>query len=101
MLLDEPTSHLDVGNQMHTIEMIKMLASKGLSIVMTSHYPDHAFLSSNKVGIMKDRKFIAMGPADDVVTEQNLLEAYGVCIKIVQLDGEINRKIAVPITKNK
>lgn len=99
LLLDEPTSHLDVGNQIHTIEMIKMLSSKGLSLVMTSHYPDHAFISSHKVGIMKDRKFIAMGMADDVVTEQNLREIYGVGIKIVQLDGEINRKIAVPIMK--
>ena len=100
LLLDEPTSHLDVGNQIHTMEMIRMLSRRGLSIVMTSHYPDHAFLSSHKVGIMKGGKFIAMGSADNVVTEQNLREAYGVDIKIVRMEGEINRKIAVPIMKD-
>jgi iron complex transport system ATP-binding protein len=97
LLLDEPTSHLDVGNQIRTISMIKKLSEQGLSIVMTSHFPDHAFFSTNTVGIMKDKTFIAMGKADEVVTEQNLKETYGVPIKIVYLDGEIGRKIAVPV----
>lgn len=97
LLLDEPTSHLDMGNQLHIIEMIKKLSGRGLSIVMTSHYPDHAFLSSDKVGIMKEKRFIAMGNADDVVTEANLKEAYGIDIRIVFMGGDINRKMAVPV----
>jgi iron complex transport system ATP-binding protein len=97
LLLDEPTSHLDIGNQIHTIEIVRMLADKGLSLIMTTHFPDHAFLSSNKVGIMKDGTFIEMGNADDVVTEKNLKKAYGTDIKIVQLGGDINRKITVPV----
>ena len=99
LLLDEPTSHLDVGNQIHTIEMIRKLSKQGLSLIMTSHFPDHTFLSSHRVGIMKNKRFIAIGRADDVVTEENLFEIYGVPIKIIQMDGEINRKIAVPIIK--
>jgi iron complex transport system ATP-binding protein len=97
LLLDEPTSHLDVGNQMHTIDMIRKLAGKDLAIVVTSHFPDHTFMYSNKVGIMKDRRFIAVGPADDVVTEENLKATYGVDIRIVYMEGGINRKIAVPL----
>jgi iron complex transport system ATP-binding protein len=97
LLLDEPTSHLDLGNQIHTIEIVRMLADKGLSLIMTTHFPDHAFLSSNKVGIMKDSKFIQMGNADDVVTEENLKKAYGTDIKIVYIGDGINRKITVPV----
>lgn len=100
LLLDEPTSHLDVGNQIRVIDMISDLADRGLSIVMTSHFPDHAFLASNRVGIMKDRSFIAMGDADEVVTEQNLKSTYGVDIRIVYMSGDINRKIAVPLAGN-
>ncbi len=97
LLLDEPTSHLDIANQMHTIEMVNKLARKGLSIIMTSHFPDHAFVSSDKVGIMKDGSFIEMGRADDVVTEQNLKKAYGVDIRVVYIGDGINRKITVPV----
>lgn len=99
MLLDEPTSHLDVGNQMHTLEMVNRLSKRGLSLVMTSHYPDHTFLSSHRVGIMKDRQFIAMGHPDEVVTDRNMEEIYGVGMRVVYLDGAINRKIVVPLVK--
>ncbi len=100
LLLDEPTSHLDVGNQIRVIEMVKMLAARGLSVVMTSHFPDHAFLAANRVGILKDKSFIAMGDADEVVTEQNLKATYGVDMRIVYMGGDINRKIAVPVVVN-
>jgi iron complex transport system ATP-binding protein len=97
LLLDEPTSHLDIANQVHTIETIKKLAKKGLSMIMTSHFPDHAFLTSNKVGILKNGSFIQIGTADEVVTEKNLKMAYGADIRIMYVGDGINRKIAVPV----
>jgi len=47
------------------------------------HYPDHTFLPSQNVGIMKWGKFIAMGDPDEVVTDRNLEEIYGVGMRIV------------------
>jgi iron complex transport system ATP-binding protein len=99
LLLDEPTSHLDVANQVRTIELIKQLAGSGMSVVMTSHFPDQAFLAADKVGLMKNKRFIAMGKPDEVVTETNLQETYGTEIRIVYIGGDINRKVAVPLAK--
>jgi iron complex transport system ATP-binding protein len=99
LLLDEPTSHLDIANQVHTIEMVKKLAGQGLSIVMTSHYPDHAFVSADTVGIMKDGNFLEIGSPDDIVTSANLKRAYGTDIKIVFVSDGINRKVCVPVMK--
>ena len=76
LILDEPTSHLDFGNQIKLLEIIDNLARSGLSIIMSSHFPDHAFLSSTKVAIMKNKKFIAFGTPGEVVTEANLKRAY-------------------------
>ncbi len=99
LLLDEPTSHLDIANQVRTIELIRKLAKEKLCIVMTSHFPDHAFYISDKVALMKNKTFIAIGNVDEVMTENNLKETYGVDIKIIYLGGEISRKIAVPLIK--
>ena len=44
LLMDEPTSHLDVGNQIRIIRTVIDLSRKGMSVVMTSHFPDHALL---------------------------------------------------------
>ena len=98
LILDEPTSHLDFGNQIRLLEIIDSLAKSGLSIIMSSHFPDHAFLSSTKVAIMKDKRFIDFGSPDDVVTEENLRKAYSIDVKLMELDND--RKVCVPMKTN-
>ena len=98
LILDEPTSHLDFGNQIKLLEIIDNLSKAGLSIIMSSHFPDHAFLSSNKVAILKDKKFIDFGTPEDVVTESNLKKAYSIDVKLIELDDK--RKVCVPLKTN-
>lgn len=98
LILDEPTSHLDFGNQIKLLEIIDKLVEAGLSVIMSSHFPDHAFLSSTKVAIMKNKKFIDFGAPGDVVTEDNLKEAYSIDVKLIELDE--NRKVCVPMKTN-
>lgn len=95
LLLDEPTSHLDFGNQIRVLEIISRLASDGLSVIMSSHFPDHAFLSSNNVAIMQHGSFMAYGLAEDVVTEENLKQTYGVDVSITY-SRDVGRHVCVP-----
>jgi iron complex transport system ATP-binding protein len=98
ILLDEPTSHLDFGNQIRVLRLVEELASTGLPIIMTSHFPDHAFLISSKVAIMKKGEFLAFGPPDEVITEENLESIYGVKIKVVDVDnGGSSCRVCVPV----
>lgn len=98
LILDEPTSHLDFGNQIRFLEIVDKLAKSGLSIIMSSHFPDHAFLSSTKVAIMKEGTFIDFGTPEMVVTEENLRNAYGIDVTLLKLDE--NRKVCVPMKTN-
>jgi iron complex transport system ATP-binding protein len=95
LLLDEPTSHLDFGNQIRVLEIIDRLARDGLSVIMSSHFPDHAFLTSNNVAIMQHGSFMAYGLAEDVVTEENLKETYGVDVSITY-SRDVERHVCVP-----
>ncbi|MHC1682775.1 MAG: ABC transporter ATP-binding protein [Clostridiaceae bacterium] len=92
LVMDEPTSNLDFGNQIRVLEQINRLSKSGLGIIMTSHFPDHAFLCSTKVALMqRENKFI-VGTVDEVVTEENLKSAYGVDVKItssIRSNGEL------------
>ncbi len=98
LILDEPTSHLDFGNQVKLLEILDELAKKGLSVVMSSHFPDHTFLSSNKVAVMKEGSFIDFGKPEDVVTEENLKKLYDIDVKLI--DIEDGRKMCVPLKSN-
>jgi iron complex transport system ATP-binding protein len=99
LIMDEPTSSLDYGNQVRILRVIDKLAKQGYSIVMTSHFPNHAFLLCNKVLIMKQGKITAMGTPEEVVTDNILSELYTTRVKIVEIDGgTANRlKVCVPL----
>ncbi len=95
LLLDEPTSHLDFGNQIRTLNVINKLAESGLSVIMTSHFPDHAFLSSNKVAIMNGGTIMEIGTPESVITEENMRRAYNIDVKILEVDE--HRKACIPM----
>ena len=62
---------------------------------MSIHNPNHAFIASNKVAVMKDKHFIAFGNPNEVVTEENIKKAYDVNnVRLIELED--NRKLCVP-----
>lgn len=96
LLLDEPTSHLDLANQMHILQIIEKFASEGLTTIMTTHIPDHAILLAQRAAIMKDQNFLVTGNVSDVITEEHLQNAYGIEVKMVSVCGT-EQKTCVPV----
>ncbi len=83
LIMDEPTASLDYGNQTRILKIINELAQQGYSIIMTSHFPNHAFLACNKVAIMNGGKILDIGSPDDIVTDSSLSELYSAEIRVV------------------
>jgi iron complex transport system ATP-binding protein len=96
LILDEPTSHLDMGNQQRILNVVHALAFSGLTVIMASHFPDHAFLGNSTVAVLKNGSIIARGAPDDVVTEEILYGTYGVRIKVLHVE-EAGRKVCIPV----
>jgi len=97
LLLDEPTSHLDLGNQMKVLRVIKKLRDDGMCIVIATHYPDHAFITADRVTVLKEQSMIHDGRPDLVITSELMLDVYGVSVELVHLNEPINRKVCVPL----
>lgn len=88
LLLDEPTSHLDFGNQVRVLELIKRLAGHGLAVVMTTHFPDHALSYSERTALIADGGMQGFGVTDEIVTPEALSKLYGMGVDISSLhDG--------------
>ncbi len=83
LVLDEPTSNLDYGNQVKVLEQVASLAESGMGVFMTTHMPDHAFLCGTKAILLRHDHTMLSGSVDDVVTEENLQEAYGVQVRVI------------------
>jgi iron complex transport system ATP-binding protein len=86
ILMDEPTSALDFKNQTLVLRMINKLARQGITIILSTHFPNHALMYSCKVAMMNGGNFIAFGPAEEVITEDNLKNTYGIDVRIYSAD---------------
>ncbi len=99
LVLDEPTSNLDYGNQVRVLQRINGLAARGLGVLMTTHQPEHVFMCPGKVALMQRGGGFSFGTVEEVVTEENLLSAYGVRVKIADVPVEDGRllRTCVPL----
>jgi iron complex transport system ATP-binding protein len=95
ILLDEPTAHLDLRNQVLTLRMIRSLAADGMTMVMTTHDPNQALWFGGTAALMKDGHFVAVGPARDVMTEAALTSTYDVDVAMISQRSRIGRPLQV------
>lgn len=93
LIMDEPTSNLDFGNQIRVLRQIDLLAKRGIGIILTSHYPNHAFLCSTKVLVMKGSGDYIVGTAEEVITEQLMKEIYGIDTQVVTIHSPLGMSI--------
>lgn len=91
LIMDEPTSNLDFGNQIKVLTHVKKLAQKGIGVLMTSHFPNHVFFCATKVALIKNGKLLTIGEPNQVITKESLKEMYGINIEIINYDIGNNR----------
>lgn len=93
LVLDEPTAHLDFGNQYRFLRLVQRLRERGVGVLMTTHVPDHALLLGCTTAVMRDGRIEAMGPACDVVTAERMAELYGIDVCLGQVG---DRRLCIP-----
>ncbi|WP_226575374.1 ABC transporter ATP-binding protein [Acuticoccus sediminis] len=94
LVLDEPTASLDFGNQAVVLAEIARLSGMGLTIVLSTHDPDHAFAVGTRALLMEGGAIAAQGPPAETLTETALSRVYGVGVTVERLaDG---RRVCVP-----
>lgn len=103
LLLDEPTSALDLKNQEMILGWIRHLSHHdGLTIVLTTHQPHHALAVADHTLLMLGQDRFSCGPAQKVLSEENLKDLYGVSIRRVSLhdQGQVTETL-VPVFSSK
>lgn len=85
LVMDEPASSLDFGNQIRLQSQMRDLSREGMLVVQSSHNPSHALLFADKVIALAGGRMVSCGKPDEVVTEELIGELYG--IKAVIRDG--------------
>jgi iron complex transport system ATP-binding protein len=87
LVLDEPTASLDFGNQVRVLQQISALASAGMSILFSSHDPDHAFLTAHRAMLLGAGRAMALGAPAQVIRADTLERLYGVSVEVLPLQN--------------
>ena len=112
LLLDEPTTYLDLRNQVRVLETVHRLArAQDLTVLMTVHDPNHAFAYADHAVLLRRltahegvdpaavtqaqhaTNTIATGDPASVLSPENVEEAYGIGVDVIE---HAHRRLLVP-----
>lgn len=112
LLLDEPTTYLDLRNQVKVLDTVHEQArAQGLTVLMTIHDPNQAFAYADRAVLLRKlaahegedpavamqpdhiTNTVATGVPSEVLTSQHVQEAYGVAVEIIE---HARRRLLVP-----
>jgi iron complex transport system ATP-binding protein len=100
LLLDEPTTYLDLAHQVEVLELVAELnATRGRTVVMVLHDLNHAARYATHVIAMKDGRVVAEGPPAEVVTRELVAEVFGLASAVGPCPVS-GRPLVVPIGRS-
>ncbi|WP_084448307.1 ABC transporter ATP-binding protein [Desulfovibrio inopinatus] len=85
LVLDEPITGLDYGNQAKLLEILLGLCREGMTCLMTTHLPDHALWVCDHVLMLRQGRVMADGSPQEVVTQKNLARLYDADIAVLSV----------------
>ncbi|MFE3555815.1 ABC transporter ATP-binding protein [Streptomyces sp. NPDC059193] len=96
LLLDEPTTYLDLAHAIDVLDLVDDLHESGCTVVMVLHDLNLATRYSDNLIVMRAGSILAQGHPRDVITAELLHEAFGLRAKVIE-DPVGDRPLIVPI----
>jgi len=88
LLIDEPTTSLDVGRQQEVLELVdEVRREQGLTVVAAMHELTLAGQYSDRLALLVAGRLVALGAPDEILTEKTIAEHYQANVRIVSMNG--------------
>jgi len=78
VIMDEPSAYLDMGRQSSLMEWVRALNNRSKAVVFVTHSVNLASEYINRIVFMKNGGIISSGTPEEVITEKNLKDIYGI-----------------------
>jgi len=88
LLLDEPTSHLDLSNKVRLIHLLKSLSESGVTILFTTHEPDFVSAIATHLVLIRDGGIQDQGEIRDIFNSEKLSRLYQLPIRVAEIEGK-------------
>ncbi len=91
LVLDEPTSNFDLAHQQLVINLLRDVASQGISVLVVMHDLNLALSCADRIALLCCGQLQAVGQPESVLTEANIRQGFGVNARFVE-DGSTGQK---------
>ncbi len=98
LLLDEPTTYLDIAHQVEVMDLCARLHEEGRTLVAVLHDLNQAARYATHLVAMREGRVVAEGPPADVVTVDLVREVFGLACRVVP-DPESGTPMVVPLRR--
>ncbi len=95
LLLDEPTTYLDIAHQIEVLELCAQLQREGRTLVAVLHDLNQALRYATHLVAMSEGRIVAEGHPEDVGTAEMIHEVFGVEARVIE-DPETGRPLVIP-----
>jgi len=99
LLLDEPTTYLDLAHQVEVLDLLVDLNAEGRTIIMVLHDLNHACRYAHHLLAMKNGAVIAQGDPSIVITSELVEEVFGLKTQIIP-DPFTGTPICIPVVRH-
>ena len=90
LILDEPSTALDLFAQHELREILRKLARSGVGIIMVTHHLSDLIPEIERVILLSDGRAVADGPTSEVLTAQRLSSLFGLPLDLAERNGYYN-----------
>ncbi|PHM37661.1 ABC transporter ATP-binding protein [Xenorhabdus innexi] len=95
ILLDEPTTYLDISHQVEILNLCQCLHQQGKTLVLVLHDINLALRYATRLIMMKNGYIYAEGKPEEIITEQSIAEVFGLACRIIR-DPESSKPLIIP-----
>ena len=98
LLIDEPTTSLDVGRQQEVLELIdEIRLEQGLTVIAAMHELTLAGQYANRLALVVAGRIVAVGPPAEILAETVIAQHYGAQVRVIELNG--SGRAVVPVRR--
>ncbi len=88
LLLDEPTTHLDLKNRKKLLNLLVTLRKKGMTIIISTHDAEAALAIGEDFILLNNGKLIGKGNAEGLMTSHRLSKVFKMPLTVVEVNGK-------------
>jgi iron complex transport system ATP-binding protein len=94
LLLDEPTTGLDLVARHRFMDTVSRLAREGTTVILVTHHVDEIFPETRRVVLLREGRVAFAGATEDALTPSRLSEVFGAPVAVDRAGGYYHVRVS-------